>query len=43
LRQGVTPGAEPSSNGQKELEDLGEDGTGCLRALSPWCLMMMMK
>jgi len=26
MGQGVTPGAEPSSNGQKELEEFGEDG-----------------
>jgi len=32
----------PNSNGQKALEDFGEDGVGYLRAPSPWCLMMMM-
>ena len=41
LRQGVTPGAELSSNGQKDLKELGEDGIGHLRVLSPLCLMMI--
>jgi len=41
LGQGVTPGAEPSGDGQKELEELGEDGIGHLRTLSQQCLMMM--
>jgi len=42
MGQGVTPGAEPRCDGQKALEDFGEDGVGHLRALIPWCLMMMM-
>jgi len=36
----ITSGAEPSSDGQKELEELDEDGIEILRALSPRCLMM---
>ena len=35
-----TPRVEPSSDGQ-ELEELGEDGIGHIRALSPRLLMMM--
>ena len=42
MGQGVTPEPEPGSDGQKELEEFGEDGVGHLRALSPQCLMMMM-
>jgi len=42
MRQGIPPGAELSSNGQKELEEFGEDGVRHLRAMSPRCLMMMM-
>jgi len=42
MGQGVTPGAEPSSDEQKVLEEFGEDGVRHLRALSPRCLMMMM-
>jgi len=34
-RRRRTPGAEPSSDGQKELEEFGEDGVGHLRELSP--------
>jgi len=42
LEKGIIPGVEESrSDGQKELEELGEDGIGHLRALSPRCLMMM--
>lgn len=41
MGQSVTPGAEPSCDGQKELEDLDEDGIGHMRVLSPRCLMMM--
>jgi len=33
LRKGVTPGAEPSSDGQNELDEFGEDGIGHLRVL----------
>jgi len=40
MGQGITPGAEPSIDGQKELEEFGEDGVGHLRALSPWCMMI---
>ena len=39
MGQGITPGAEPSSDEQKELEEFGEDGVG---HLSPRCLMMVM-
>jgi len=28
MGQGITPGAEPNSDGQKELEEFGEDGVG---------------
>jgi len=45
MGQGITPGAQPSSNGQKEMEEFCEDGVGHLRgvrAVSPLCLMMMM-
>jgi len=42
MGQGITPGAEPSSKEQKELEEFGEDGVGHLRALSPRCQMVMM-
>jgi len=41
MGQGTTPGAEKSSDGQKELEKFGEDGVEQIRALSPRCLMMM--
>ena len=41
MGQGVTPGAEPSSDGQKELEELGEDGIGQGRpSLHPPKIMM---
>ena len=43
MGQGVTPGTEPSSDGQKALEEFGDDGVGHLLALSPWCLMMMIQ
>ena len=42
MGQSITPGAEPSSNGQKELEEFGEVGVRHLRAPSPRSLMMMM-
>ena len=42
MGQGITLGAEPSSNGQKALEEFDKDGVGHRRALSPQCLMMMM-
>lgn len=41
MTKGITPGAEKSSDGQKELEKFGEDGVEQIRALSPRCLMMM--
>jgi len=43
MGQGITPGTEPSSNGQKEPEEFGEDGIGHLWALSPRCQMMMFR
>jgi len=39
--QSNTSGAEPSSDEQKELEKLAEDGIRHLRALSTRCLMMV--
>jgi len=33
MGQGIAPKAEPSSDGQIELEEFGEDGVGHLRAV----------